>query len=115
MANTSTVSLTLAIAGAGLATSWSPAAFPTSNPIAPEGFPVNIALQAGDNPIAVPSGTIGCFIQAPIGSVNVKTVSNTTGTVGANFVSFHMSDIPSGVTTLHVNAVAGESVQVAFF
>ena len=114
MSITSTTTLSINVAGAGIADTYTPASYPLVNTTAPGAGPQPLVLAAGDNAVAVPAGAVGYHLQASTTSTNAKVVSSASGTVGVPFTNQPVFLPVAGQASFHVNSVAAETLQIAW-
>jgi hypothetical protein len=116
MSKTSTISVQLSVIGDGVSDLYTPPGYPIVNNSAPTGIPVPIVLALGDNTIAVPTGTQAFLLQPPTGSVVTKKLKGVGGDTGflINPSLPLIVPVPTGTTSILINASAGETVQIAW-
>lgn len=117
MSKTSKFSCAVAVCGDGIVgDTWIPPQSPLSNPNAPGGVPSpSVALSAGLNTIAVPSGSIYALVSAGVTSANVKNLKTTSGDIGIPITN-QMVLIPvTGLTSIYCQSVGSDSITIAWF
>ncbi len=114
MAKVATTSISVAVAGDGVAETFTPATSPIINTAAPAGGPLSVALTSGDNTLTVPPGSQGLVLVPPSSSVvakKLKGVGGDTGfTLSATLPSVLM--LPPGTATVLINAASSETVLI---
>lgn len=112
MSKTSTLNLPVTINGDGVSLSYAPPGVPITNAAAPVGGPTPQVLSPGDNSISVPTGAQGVLIVPPTSSVIVKKLKGAGGDTGVVISPSlcTMLSLPSGATTLLINAASGETI-----
>ncbi len=117
MAKVSTIGLSITVTGDGVTEGYSPPSFPITNNAAPGGVPTTLALAAGDNTIAVPSGAATMLLIPPSASVLTKKLKGVGGDTGFTLSPSapSMVSLPPGATTMLLNCLTpGESVTIAW-
>ena len=90
------------------------AANPVYNTAAPGGGPILTALIAGNNTIVVPPGSIAMMLIPPSTSTNAKVLKGISGDTGFALAPNlpALLPLPTGTTSVIVNAVLGENVNL---
>lgn len=113
MSITATTQVTVTSSGDGVAShKYEPTAQENSN--GPAGGPVRVALAAGDNFIAVPTGAMGAVIAPPSSSGVVKRLKNHAGETGFAIRTAEVAAVPlpTGTATLMINAASAEVLRI---
>ena len=112
----SSTTVATVIVGSGFQCNYTPPQCPVLNAAPPEGAPVQVALNTGNNTVAVPAGAIGVLLVPPVGSTNskiLKGVNADTGIAMATGQPFMMFFAPSA-TSFVINAAGAETLLAAW-
>lgn len=114
MAKKSVITLSVQVTGDGVNTTYTPVGMPLINVAAPAGGPIAVALTLGDNTLTVPAGAVAVLLVPPTNSVVVKTLKGVGGDTGVIIAPAAptMLGLPSGATSILLNASAGETISV---
>jgi hypothetical protein len=115
MANQSTITLAVGVVGPGLSSTYAPPAqVPMVNANAPGAVPETIQLNAGNNTITFPPGMQTMILYPAASTPAPNTNAKTVGGLSIHPAFPFMWCPVVGATSVVINAVAGEQVQIAF-
>lgn len=114
MSKTSVISLAVSINGDGACVNYTPPQSPITNPNAPEGGPIAVALASGANTIPVPSGATSVLVVPPSASTNAKQLKTLSGDTGITFTSQLQVINVTGLSSVYITSAAAESMSLVW-
>ena len=112
MSKQSVLSLAVTVNGDGLAENYTPPQSPQTNPNAPEGGPVAVALGSGSTTVPVPAGSVAALVVPLPTSVNAKALRTVSGDTGAAFTSQMQLVNVTGLSNIYLTATVGETISI---